>query len=158
MPCMSRSQLFIATMSGQSCWDLIAQALPYWFICVQVVPLSLPVTPMAATSGRSRRRTAGPHTGKCHMCWLLLRAMPYGKVSPVYHRVYCFRFYVYYSAAKLCIEIWTQIVIFLYSEHLIYGLYVCTCEFSLHRESFGEILYDTRISMMGVLHLVSESC
>jgi hypothetical protein len=44
------------------------------------------------------------------------------------------------------------------SEYLICGLYVCTCKFSLHRESFDVILYDTHISMMGVLHLVSELC
>jgi hypothetical protein len=27
-----------------------------------------------------------------------------------------------------------------YSEHLIYGLYVCTCVFLLHQESFDMIL------------------
>jgi hypothetical protein len=27
-------------------------------------------------------------------------------------------------------------------EHLIYGLYACTCEFSLCRESFDEVLYN----------------
>jgi hypothetical protein len=39
-----------------------------------------------------------------------------------------------------------------------YGLYVCTCEFSLHRESFDVILINTRHSTMGVLHPVSEPC
>jgi hypothetical protein len=34
----------------------------------------------------------------------------------------------------------------------IYGLYVCTSEFSLHQESFNVILYDTYHSTMGVLH------
>jgi hypothetical protein len=59
--------------------------------------------------------------------------------------------YLLFRCKTLCIEISTQIVIFLYSEHLIHDLYVCTCEFSLRPESFDVILYNTRISMMGVL-------
>jgi hypothetical protein len=34
---------------------------------------------------------------------------------------------------------------------------VCTCEFLLHRESFNVMLYDTHISMIGVL-LWYQSC
>jgi hypothetical protein len=51
-----------------------------------------------------------------------------------------------------------KFVIISHSEHYLYGLYVCTCEFSLHRESFDVILVDTRHSTMGVLRLVSERC
>jgi hypothetical protein len=35
-------------------------------------------------------------------------------------------------------------------------LYACACEFSLHRESFNEILVGTHLSAMGVLHLPSH--
>jgi hypothetical protein len=41
------------------------------------------------------------------------------------------------------------IVIILYSEHYYYDLYACTCEFSLHRESFDVILVNTVISRWG---------
>jgi hypothetical protein len=34
MPCMSRSHLVMATLTGQSCWALVAQTLPYWSNCV----------------------------------------------------------------------------------------------------------------------------
>jgi hypothetical protein len=44
-----------------------------------------------------------------------------------------------------------QIYNILYSEHLIYSLYMCTYEFSLHRESFNVILYNICHSKMGVL-------
>jgi hypothetical protein len=53
-------------LTSQSYCALVAQALPYCFNCVLVVLFSLPVTPRTATSGRSRRRTAGPHTGMHH--------------------------------------------------------------------------------------------
>jgi hypothetical protein len=53
------------------------------------------------------------------------------------------------AAVRLCIEILTQFIIFSYSEHLIRGFYGCTCKFSLRREFFDVILYDTCISMMG---------
>ncbi len=42
-------------------------------------------------------------------------------------------------------------LIILFSEHYYYGLYACTCEFSLHRESFDMILVNTIIFTMGVL-------
>jgi hypothetical protein len=46
-------------------------------------------------------------------------------------------------------QILNQICNILYSEHLIYGLYMCICEFSLHRESFDVILFNTWHSMIG---------
>jgi hypothetical protein len=63
--------------------------------------------------------------------------------------VYHFYIYVYYSTTTLCIEIWTQFIIFLYSQRLIHGLYVCTYKFSLRREFIGVILYDTVILRWG---------
>jgi hypothetical protein len=44
----------------------------------------------------------------------------------------------------------------LYSEHLIYGLYVCTCVFLLHQESFDMILVNNPSLYDGVLQLVLE--
>jgi hypothetical protein len=61
-----------------------------------------------------------------------------------------------FRCKTLCTKIWTQIVIFLYSEHLIHYLYVCTCEFLHRRESFDVIPYDTHISTMGVLQSRKE--
>jgi hypothetical protein len=46
-----------------------------------------------------------------------------------------------------------QICNILYSEHLIYGLYVCTCEFLLHHESFDMILDNNSSFYVGVLHI-----
>jgi hypothetical protein len=40
----------------------------------------------------------------------------------------------------------------LYSEHLIYGLYVCTCVFFLRQESFDMILVNNPSFYDGVLH------
>jgi hypothetical protein len=44
----------MATLTGQSCLALVAQALPCDLICAGVVLLSLPVMPRAATSEWSR--------------------------------------------------------------------------------------------------------
>jgi hypothetical protein len=41
--------------------------------------------------------------------------------------------------------------IIIISRHYYYVLYVCTCEFLLHQESFAIILVDTRHFVMGVL-------
>jgi hypothetical protein len=46
-----------------------------------------------------------------------------------------------------------KLVIISLLEHYYYDLYVCTCEFSLRRESFDMILVNTRHFVMGVLHL-----
>jgi hypothetical protein len=40
----------------------------------------------------------------------------------------------------------------LYSQHLIYGLYVCTYVFLLRQEYFDMIMINNRVFMMGVLH------
>jgi hypothetical protein len=41
----------------------------------------------------------------------------------------------------------------LYSEHFIYGLYVCTCVFLLHQKSFDMILVTNPSFYDGVLHM-----
>jgi hypothetical protein len=71
MSCMSRSQLFMTTLTGQSCQALVAQTLPCWFNFVQLVLLFVLVTPRAATNGRSRCRL-GPILGGTigiDYCW-----------------------------------------------------------------------------------------
>jgi hypothetical protein len=58
-----------------------------------------------------------------------------------------------FSAVKICcIKTWAKIVRFLYSEHLIYGLLVCTCVFLLRQESFDMILVNNPSFYDGVLH------
>jgi hypothetical protein len=50
-----------------------------------------------------------------------------------------------------------KIVRFLYSEHLIYGLYMCTCVFLLRQESFDKILVNNPSFYDGVLQYVNSS-
>jgi hypothetical protein len=57
--------------------------------------------------------------------------------------------HLFFRCKTLYVKIGTQFAIFLYSEHLIHRLYVCTYEFSLHRECFDAILYDTVILRWG---------
>jgi hypothetical protein len=58
-----------------------------------------------------------------------------------------------FSTAKLyCIKSWIKTCNILYWEHLIYGLYVCTCVFLLQQESFDMILVNNPSFAMGVLH------
>jgi hypothetical protein len=97
MSCMSKSRLFMITLTDQSCCALVPQALPCYFNFVQVVLLSLSVTPMAAINGKSRHRMTGPRTGKRRRRWLLLKVTPYCKVSPVYR----FHIYVLYAYQNL---------------------------------------------------------
>jgi hypothetical protein len=131
----------MATSMGQSCWVLVTQALPCWCNYVQVVLIFLPVMPRATTSGWSRRRTVGPVLGgdvgidrswgwhlraRCFPCITECVASAFMFTSPLQKSVSKFNYFL----------------IFWYSEQLVYGLYMCTREFSLRRESFNMILYN----------------
>jgi hypothetical protein len=124
MYCMSKNWLFFATLRGQPCWTLVAQALFYCTNCVQVVLLSLSMMPRVAICERSRLRTVGPRTGMCHRCWPLFEGVILWQGVALYHQVYRFCIYVYIFAAKtLCTKIWTsKFVIFFIFRAL--GIYV----------------------------------
>jgi hypothetical protein len=125
---------------------------------VQIASLSLLVKPWAATSGGggSRLLTVGPRTGRHHMRWLLLRWHPRAWCCLCTIESFVPTYRLISAAWTLMYQIWTfKFVIIALSEHYYYGLYVCTCEFSFHRESFDVILVNTRHFTMGVLQVWS---
>jgi hypothetical protein len=79
-------------------------------------------------------------------------------VFPLYRLVYRFRICVLFRCKNsIASKLEPKIVISLYSEHLIYGLYMCTCVFFLHQESFDMILVNTHHFMIGVLQGVTST-
>jgi hypothetical protein len=117
-------------MSGKSCGVLVAQVFLVWSNCVQVVLLSLSVTPRVAINGRSRLLTVGPHTGRPQRCihfwgWHL-RAW----CCPCIIERSLSRYHLIFVVRTLMYQIWTLNCNILTFRAFKFSLYMCALVYS----------------------------